>query len=602
MRSLSALLICTVMVGPTMADDTLPVRNLADWTIVVADDATASEKYAAEQFRSLFEQATGIALPVRGEPPREAQNVWIGPAAAPADSGVHLGVDDLGDEGVRIRITPDNIAIAGGRPRGTLYAVFQFFERYLGVRFLTFDHTYIPPSARSAQLPCETHTYVCPFTFRWSYYRENQVHPEFAAKLRCNTVTHAEKLGGVTPQGLISHTFYRWCPVSKYGGDHPEYFALWHGKRDLTVGGGGSELCVTNPDVIEIVAKAICAELDKNPKLRNISCSQNDNNAYCHCPRCEKINQAEGTPMGSNLAFVNAVAERVEKEHPKVMVGTLAYWYTRHCPKTIKPRHNVQIQLCSIECCTLHAIDDPDCPKNRAFCQDMEDWNRVCKQIWVWNYNTNFSMYDLPFPNLHSIGPNVRFFRRSHVKGIFMQANNNSLSGEMSDLRNYVISRCLWNPDLDSWQLAKEFCQLHYKKAAPPILRHLTMIHAAAERAGHHPNCFQRPAVVGLTKEICRESLDDFQEALTLADNDVVRARVEKASICAYRAMLEVCGKWTQVDGKRKLVLPAEYRDLVPKYIALCKRYQMTMAAETIPAATYFEQIQQPANASADGG
>ena len=105
---------------------------------------------------------------------------------------------------------------------------------------------------------------------------------------------------------------------------------------------------------------------------------------------CEELNNAEDTPMGSQLTFVNSVAERIEEVHSNVKVGTLAYWYTRRPPKNIKPRDNVQIQLCSIECCTLHAIDNPDCEQNQAFCADTNEWGKICNDIWIWNYNTNF--------------------------------------------------------------------------------------------------------------------------------------------------------------------------------------------------------------------
>ena len=76
--------------------------------------------------------------------------------------------------------------------------------------------------------------------------------------------------------------------------------------------------------------------------------------------------------MGSLLTFVNGVADEVAKQYPHVKVGTLSYWYTRKPPKTIKPRPNVQIQLCSIECCMMHPITDPCCPKNVEFCRDMD--------------------------------------------------------------------------------------------------------------------------------------------------------------------------------------------------------------------------------------
>jgi hypothetical protein len=280
---------------------------------------------------------------------------------------------------------------------------------------------------------------------------------------------------------------------------------------------------------------------------------------------------------------VNAVAELIENKHPEVKVGTLAYWYTRKAPKTIKPRPNIQIQLCSIECCTLHPIDDPTCEKNKSFCQDMNDWSKVCSDIWVWNYNTNFRYYDLPFPNLRAIGPNVRYFLKNNVKGVFMQANGNGTSGELSDLRNYLISRMLWDPNFDDKAVLEEFVRLHYKSASQPILDYINMFHDNAEKAGLNPGCFPSPADVGLNPEMSRKIMDYFNKALALADDDVIKARVEKASICAYRAMIEAGGEMPE----------SEREAIIDRYIDLCKRYNMTFAAETVPATTFFEQLKK---------
>ena len=370
-------------------------------------------------------------------------------------------------------------------------------------------------------------------------------------------------------------------PFEKYGKDHPEYYALVKGKRDTNTHGGGPQLCVANPEVIEIAAAAAIKHLDEHPGLGNISVSQADTDAYCRCEACEAINQREGTAMGAQLAFVNAVAERIEKVYPDVKVGTLAYWYTRQAPETIRPRHNVQIQLCSIECCTLHAIDDPDCPKNREFCRDMEDWGGICDDIWVWNYNTNFRTYDLPFPNLRSIGPNVRYFLQNNTKGLFMQANGNGLTGELCDLRNYIIGRMIWNPDLDGDRLCEEFIRLHYEDAAGPILDYVHMLHDNAEAKGVHPNCFPSPEEVGLDPEISRRALACFEQALEQAPDETVRSRVEKASICAYKAMIMAGGPMED----------AERAALIDRYIALCKRYGMTYAAERTLAADYFDEL-----------
>ena len=114
-----------------------------------------------------------------------------------------------------------------------------------------------------------------------------------------------------------------------------------------------------------------------------------------------------------------------------------------------------------------------------------------------------------------------------------MQANGNGLSGELSDLRNYLIARVIWNPQLDDQAVLREFARLHYQSAAGPILDCIEMFHANAEQSGVHPNCFASPDDVALWPQIARRMLDGFEEALHLAENEMVRARVEKASICA---------------------------------------------------------------------
>jgi len=402
------ILLYVLVVCPVSA--TVPsgvnLAKLANWEIVIAEDASPSEIYAAEEFQSYFSQASSIRLPIvsKPEPTTDGQHhIFIGSGPAMRASNVGFSTDEFGEEDFRIIVRDDNIAIVGSPQagtRGTLYGVYTFLEDYVGVRFLTVDHTYVPMVGTWRVIGPLDRFYHPSLRFRWSYYGETNRNPAFATQIRVNTVTTDAKLGGKTGLNLINHSFYRYLSSQKYGKEHPEYFALVDGERKLKVGGGGPELCLTNPDVLRIVTDSVLDALRKNPSMENISVSQNDNDKYCRCPRCAAIDEREDTPMGSLLTFVNAVADEVAKEYPDVMVGTLSYWYSRKPPKTIRPRPNVQIQLCSIECCVLHPINDPKCEKNVQFCQDLANWGKMCNHISIWNYNTNFRNYLLPCPNL----------------------------------------------------------------------------------------------------------------------------------------------------------------------------------------------------------
>jgi hypothetical protein len=564
------------------------LAELEDWDIIVDPEATVSEVYAAEEFQHHVAMATSHTLPIAKDVATPDRHVFIGPGKLMRESKHGFSVDDFGEEDLRIVIADGDIVIAGGRPRGTLYGVYTFLTDYLGVRFLTADHTYVPPVGKWRVVGPVDRFYHPPLEMRWTYYGEINRDPAFAARSRINTVTSDPRFGGGARQRLISHSFFYQIPSSKYGKEHPEYYCFRSGKRLAQVRNDASdnEPCLTNPDVLRFVTEAVLAEIESHPDARNFSVSQNDNAQYCQCPNCAAIDEREGTPMGSLLTFVNSVADAVADKHPDARVGTLSYWYSRKPPRTIRPRPNVQIQLCSIECCLIHPIDDPNCPKNVAFCQDMSNWGKICDNIFIWNYNTNFHNYLLPCPNLRVIEPNIRYFVANGAKGAFMQAAGNANGAEFSELRAYVISNLLWDPSLSGERLMDEFLDLHYGPAAGPIRDFIKRVHDKAEASGKHHNCFGRLEDYGLDETDAQAGLDAFAEALSLADSDAIRARVEKACVCAYKAALEPA--WYPDKAPLTDQLIQKMRPLARRFFELCDKYGIDRpqeSGEDIPAA-----------------
>ena len=570
------------------------LAQLGGWDIVVADDAIPSEKYAAEEFQKLFSQASGVKLPIVTAVDRPDRHVFVGSSQAMRSSNVGFSIENFGDEDLRIVIRDGNIAIAGGRPRGTLYGVYTFLEDYLGVRFLTVDHTHVPPVGDWRVVGPVDRFYHPPMSFRWSAYAEmdNSIFvknggrtdvPYFAARLRCNTVTHQDKLGGTTGIVLFNHSLYRYVPTKVYGKEHPEYFALVDGKRRSQAKNDAqeTELCFTNPDVLRIVTKAVLDQLAANPQQQSVSLSQGDGGWYCRCPACSAINEREESPMGSLLTLVNAVADEVAKKYPRVKVGTLAYYFSQKPPKTIKPRPNVIIQLTSHDCSITDPIRDSDYEETVKFRRDLQGWGRIANHINLWYYNTKFGTYLLPIPNIRVLEPNIRFFVANNIKGIFMQGAYNALGANLSDLRNYVTSRLLWDPNQSGQQLMDEFLDLHYGKAAPPIRRYINVLHDSAESKGIQEAWWGRAKDYGIDESVIRAGLEAFPQAMQLAENDVVPARVEKLSICAHMAALEEALTWVWYPRSGKgLPVPVDVarrtRPHFRKFFELCKKHGAT--------------------------
>ena len=104
-------------------------------------------------------------------------------------SSANFDMSDLGDEDLRLTVTTDNIAIAGGSPRGTIYGVYTFVEDFLGVRFLAPDHTHVPKVAAPLVIEDQTKTVRPVFHWRYCYYGANHQNHAFAVRLRNNAVT-----------------------------------------------------------------------------------------------------------------------------------------------------------------------------------------------------------------------------------------------------------------------------------------------------------------------------------------------------------------------------------------------------------------------------
>jgi hypothetical protein len=74
-----------------------------------------------------------------------------------------------------------------------------------------------------------------------------------------------------------------------------------------------------------------------------------------------------------------------------------------------------------------------------------------------------------------------------------------------------------------------------------------------------------------------------FAEAMQLAENETVRTRVEKASLCVYRAAIDPV--WNRMMQDTIVPLPSDeagrMKPLVDKFFSLCKKYKVTQLWES---------------------
>jgi len=550
-----------------MGGITLVKDGKSDYVIVVARDAIPPERYAAEELQRYLERISGAKLPiVTDEAEMGEREVILGDNEHLRRLGLVIDFRELGEEGFVLKTHGSYLVIAGGKPRGTLYGVYAFLEEKLGVRWFAPGVEHVPKRS-TVEVPELDETQLPAFEYREVFWTEVLRDPDFAARLKLNGHHHmlTEKHGG---RAVVFYPFVHsmdlLIPRELYR-EHPEYFPMIDGKRV----GGYVQRCLSNPEVVELAIERVKQWIRERPEANVIDVSQNDTGYWCQCPNCKALDDAEGSPSASLIKFVNAIAEAVEKEYPHAKVETLAYQYSRKPPRTLRPRHNVIIRLCTIECCFGHPLATCPSEESKRFREDLEAWREIAPTLYIWDYTTNFAHYLQPFPNLFVLQENIKFYAERGVKGVFAEGNYSpGGNGEMAALKAYILAKLLWNPNIDVDRHVREFLSAYYGRAAEPISSYLKLLHSQVKE-DVHARIYDPPTAPYLNDEFLEEAEKLFDEAERLAEDEEVRLRVQVARLGVWYVKLVT----NRVKGGAK-------RELLEKFLSIAKRAGITHISE----------------------
>lgn len=518
---LKVLVIYFVLMGlPLMAQGkelTLVKSGKSAYAIVVVADAPSSELHAARELQHFIAEMSGALMPILTDAyPLPEKAVVLGENRWSRSLVPDLNVKELGKEGYIQKTVGEHLVIAGGKPRGTLFGVYGLLEDHLGCRWFTPDCSRIPKS-RTIQIPELDESVIPRLEYRDPFFSD-AFDGDWVLRNRMNS----SRAAGVDSKGgkvrfsdfAWCHTFHALVPPSKYFEEHPEYYSEINGKRQAA----WAQLCLTNPDVLRIAIEQVKEWIRNDPKADIFSVSQNDWGGNCQCASCRALDEAEGSPAGSLITFVNAVADEIAEEFPSVLIETLAYQYSRKPPKTVRPRPNVVVRLCSIECCFGHPLAEDDYPHNVSFRDDIIGWGKLMDRLYVWDYVTNFAHYLMPFLNLRVLKPNIQFFADHGVKGIFEQGNYSAGGhGEMAPLRSYLMAKFLWNPDYDYETALTEFLEGYYGKAAAEIREYIDLMHERLAETGNHLTIYHPPT----ESHLDTDTLEQAERILIKAEGKV---------------------------------------------------------------------------------
>ena len=452
------------------AESTLTLASdcRTDYKIVVSANASAAEKTAADTLSQYLEQITSAAFTVITDDTEPSQKeIVVG--STNRKEYISFIPENADSDSVRILTEGEKLFLSGGAERGTLYAVYTFLEDWLGCRWFTHDLTVVPKQT-TLKIPSIDYFYEPCFKLRQTYWLFSTMYSDYCLQHKLHGIMAylPDEMGGGRYDLAISsvHTMQAFVPQSLFD-THPEYFGCdENGTRSPQ-----RQPCLRNEEVFNLALQYARDYFSKYNAV--LSVSQNDCMDFCQCEKCKAFNASHGgVDSAALIDFVNRVAIAIKKEYPDAKIETLAYQNSQTPPEGLKIEDNVVIRLCPISTCTLHNLDDSSCPPNAAFDKDLSGWSELTKNIYIWDYSTNFQYYYALFPNITALRERYRYYRDHNVVSIFDHGcGENIVPGEFHELRTYLVLKLLWNPDTDINRHISEFCNAYYGEAGEDVVK-----------------------------------------------------------------------------------------------------------------------------------
>ena len=345
-----------------------PLRiKVADCVVVAPAQPNAIVEYAVQELQAHLKLVGGVDVPRVAAVPEGKFPFYVGlPAAGGAQA---LAADEarweISPQGVRLyghdvirkkgaKGAMFDVALASDNDAGTLFAVYEFLESSLGIRW-------VEPGDAGVTFRPQTTFSLTPGTGAWvpqlgqrhmrMAYKDtmrdraladSQIPTdlqfsiaEIAQRQRDEQVWMRRMRMGGDVGFTYGHAFRDWW--DKYGQAHPEWFAR---RRDGTRGPESEKMadrvkmCVSNEDLVKQIVKDHFAA---NRGLVVNAC-ENDSRGFCRCPKCmaldvrlpgeENLDVEDAVLTDRYVHFTNAVLREAKKYNPNAK--TVFYAYSRY--------------------------------------------------------------------------------------------------------------------------------------------------------------------------------------------------------------------------------------------------------------------------------
>lgn len=488
------------LAGPALVD-----QGKAVGKIVVPQEATAGETFAAEELQIFVRKMSGAELPiVKADQAGDGPAILVG--RQPGNGAV---IDELngrhGDtiDAFAVVGKGDRLSVVGRSDTSTAWAAWQWLNDQGVEWIMPGEHgTYVPrkmnieiAEGRDIQSPgmvLRGGGYGLPVADAPPGFNSLEhgfpAGSLFAVRMRFNENQAIAVKDTIVALGS-GHSYEHYLSASTYAKAHPQWFNLINGKR--MDGGPGTQVCFTNEQAAaqfaENVMVEIRHELDRGIPIERmpVSISPNDWAAMCECDNCKKLIDKDGSASSLVTNFCNLVTADIRKVYPKANTKFYAYDNYATPPDHVKPGPGVRPQVVFWSAAIAFAANSAQpmfSQANHRFRDGFSGWQKISEGVSVHTYYGHYE-WITPWPLITQMSHDIPILASvPNFVGMYSELH---LHWGTQGLNLWLYPKLMWNPKLDVRKAIKAYCQAAYGPAATPIRAYYQAVQESMDRQGY---------------------------------------------------------------------------------------------------------------------
>lgn len=551
---------------------TLVETGTSSYVIYVSKHSTNVEEFAATELQKYINRISGVNLPIQIYNGKERKHgIFIGEELADQhglDTLVHYPLLD----GLVIKTNRENIFLAGGEGRGTLYAVYELLKeigcRWFAPNFVFYGNAggeYIP-KLKTIILPNIDKVENPSFKYRKKYVEEGWTHTipnmkkliDWMAKVKMNVFSYpidyqhwgrvkwdnvrAKLVPELRKRGIMievgGHGYPNFLPPEKYFKEHPGWFAEIHGKR---TDDPHAVFNTSNFEALNTFKANVLEYISKHPEINILDLWPPDNARWSE----DASSLAQGSPPKRQAIILNSVAKVIKEKYPHVKIEFIAYQSYIFPPENIKIDSNVIMDLCPIRRTSAYPIWDYRAEQNIPYHKALLQWFKrdVFKgDIGIYSYYCRYIWRSLPvvIPNL--IAEDMQWYHSIGVSGL----SSYSEPGDWFtfELTHYTIANLSWNVNISVPNLLKDYCLKRFGPASNEMEQYFKIIEQTLPMqnrvAFNNTPTSQETQNYLNNLELCRSLLKQAKQKAKLSKNNQALFLLDKLSLSLQYTELDL--------------------------------------------------------------